>query len=216
LELKHITLFVSTVADISDALPLFFLLFHSATKALKILKVYFLVSFLIKLVTIILVFGFGSPNTLYFYHFLAFFEFCCLLYYFKETIPIRRIIVFLIFVCVGTFNMINSFLFQQATEFNSYSWGLNTFVLMILGFLYLYTLYSNIEDVDIERHSGFVVNTGLLIYFAGSLFTYLLGWYILSKKPHGFFANGWIIQAVASIIKNCIVAYGIKLSYSDR
>lgn len=87
---------------------------------------------------------------------------------------------------------------------------------MFVAFLYLYKLYASIEDVAIESHSGFIINAGFLIYFAGSLFTYLLGWYILSQKPQGFFANGWIIQSLANIVKNVIVLYGISRNHPAR
>jgi hypothetical protein len=80
---------------------------------------------------------------------------------------------------------------------------------MVMAFIYLYALYFKAEDVAIESHSGFIINTGFLIYFAGSLFTYLLGWYILSRTPSGLFANGWIIQSISNICKNAIITYGI-------
>lgn len=163
-----------------------------------------------------MVFGFDSPNTLSFYHILAVFEFTALLFYYKQTTPLSSRSAFLILLPVIIFNIVNSIFFQKMNEFNSYAWGVNTFVLMVMAFLYLYTLYLRIEDVAIETHSGFIINAGFLVYFGGSLFTYLLGWYILSQEPSGLFANGWIIQAIANICKNCIVTYGITLSYSRR
>ncbi len=163
-----------------------------------------------------MVFGFGSPNTLPFYHILAVFEFTALLFYFKQIIPINNHLTKLILLVVIAFNVVNSALFQSLNEFNSYAWGVNTLALMVLAFLYLYKLYSRIEDIAIESHSGFIINAGFLFYFGGSLFTYLLGWYILSQEPSGLFANGWIIQAVANLCKNGIITYGITLGNSGR
>lgn len=215
MELRDWNLLVSTASDLSDLLPLFFLM-RVSERSLKILRIYFLGSSIIKLITIAMVFGFGSPNTLPFYHILAVFEFTVLLFYFKQTIPVNTHLTYLILLVVIAFNVVNSVYFQRINEFNSYTWGVNTFALMVLAFLYLYTLYSRIEDIAIESHSGFIINAGLLIYFGGSLFTYLLGWDILSQKPAGLFANGWIIQAIANIFKNVIITYGITRSNSDR
>jgi hypothetical protein len=216
LELKHWTLLISTISDLSDILPVVWLIRINKDSALNILGIYFATSFSIKLITIILVYGFNSPNTMPFYHVLAVFEFICLMIYYHYKIHLNKNFTGAIILIITTVNLVISFTIQKFDEFNSYAWTLNTLVLLMIAFLYLYNLYKNIEDVAIEKHSGFIINTGFLLYFAGSLFTYLFGWYILSQKPTGFFANGWIIQAFANLCKNCIVAYGITLSNSNR
>lgn len=216
MELKHWTLLISTISDLSDILPIFWLIRITKDRGLNILGVYFATTFSIKLITIVLVFGFNSPNTMPFYHVLALFEFICLALYYQQKIHLNKILIGTVLITVALGNLVNSLTLQKLNEFNSYTWALNTLVLMTLAFLYLYNLYKNIEDVAIEKHSGFIINAGFLLYFAGSLFTYLFGWYILSQKPAGFFANGWIIQAFANICKNCIIAYGITLSNSRR
>lgn len=213
MDLKDWNLTISTFSDFSDALPLLLLMIMASGRTLQLLKIYFAGSLSVKVWTIILVFGFDSPNTLPYYHFLALFEFVLLFLYYVYATRLQWREVSIALGLVVVFNIVNTTYFQHLQQFNSYSWGVNTFVLMFMSFLYLYRLYANIEDVAIETHTGFIINAGFLLYFAGSLFTYILGWYILSSKPEGFFANGWIIQATSNILKNILIAYGLYRAY---
>ena len=210
MDLIYWNILISTIADLSDGLPLIFLLRDAPARHWKILRTYFAGNFSVKLFTIFLIFGLGARNTLPFYHFLSVFEFCCLFIFFSQNIgaPFKNISI--PFALVITFNVINTLFFQSLWEFNSFAWGVNTVVLMFLAFVYLYRLYSAIDDISIEKHPEFICCAAFLIYFAGSLFTYLLGWNILSQYPEGFFANGWIIQSLATFVKNIIVTYGLR------
>lgn len=210
MDLIYWNITISTVSDLSDGLPLLLLLRKPAEKEWKVLLAYFAGSFVVKLLTIILIFGFNVRNTLPFYHILSVFEFTCLFIFFSKMVPISLRNMLLPFTLVIAFNIVNSLLLQNLRVFNSYAWGVNTVVLMFVAFVYLYRLYSNTDDVAIEKHPGFICCAGFLIYFAGSLFTYLLGWNILSQYPEGFFANGWMIQSFANVIKNIIIAYGLR------
>jgi hypothetical protein len=208
-ELIYWNILISTVADLSDALPLIFLLRKVGERYLKVLRAYFIGSFVVKFITIVLIFGFNVRNTLAFYHFLSLFEFICLFLYFSGMIGVKFKHVLLPFSLVLLFNIVNSIWLQGFNEFNSHAWGVNTTVLLFMGLLYLYKLYSDFEDIAIEKHFGFIVCAAFMIYFGGSLFTYLLGWKILSQVPTGFFANGWIIQSIANVVKNVIIVYGV-------
>lgn len=230
MEFKDWNLIVSTISELSDIVPLIFLLFSHAAN-LRILTIYFLLSFLIKLTTIVIIFGFGSSNTHPFYHVLAIVEFVCLYSYFHNAIGWKKKSLWVVLTIVVLLNVVNAvylqaFAYYPSEElgglqdvfhkailsFNSYAWSINTLILLCMSARYLYTLYLKADNVSIELHGGFIINAGFLIYFSGSLFIYLLGFSILSQKPESFFANAWIIQAIASLAKNIIVSYGVSRS----
>jgi len=209
-DLKTLNIVISVGADLSDALPLFALLCSASTPATRWLKAYFSVSFLIKLVTIILVFGFEARNTMPFYHLLAPAEFILLFMYYKVAMGLSwRPFLTLSAVIVITFNVVNTLFFESLLQFNAYSWSVNTLGLMVLSFAYLYQLFDRAEEISLRRHTGFLVNAGLLLYFGGTLFTYILGWKILSSQDNSLFANGWIIQGIVSFFKNVVIAFAV-------
>ena len=146
------------------------------------------------------------------YHVLAILEFIFLFFFYRSifnfTLPLA------LGVAIVGINIYNSLFIQCYLEFNSIAWSINTIFLMAFGLLYLYQLYRESESSlpILTRHSLFIINSGFLLYFAGSLFTYLLGANILSKEAIGFFHNGWIIQCFANIIRNTLVGYGLWIA----
>lgn len=144
-------------------------------------------------------------NNMPLYHLLAWIEFIFLFFFYRGLMTGLPLAI--LFLVIG-FNIYDSLFLEDIHAFNSIGWSVNTFVLMIIGLVCLYQLYRDAEDYS-AMHSIFIIHCGLLIYFAGSLFTYLLGWYILSQDAVGFFHNGWLIQCAANILRNFIVSYGI-------
>jgi len=101
--------------------------------------------------------------------------------------------------------VVNSVFIENINHFNSIGWTFSVVFLLCLALRYLYKLYDDLENIQLGSHPLFIINTGFLIYFTGSLFTYIFGWEILSKEARGFFHNAWIIQSLSNIGKkyNC-------------
>ncbi|PKK37413.1 hypothetical protein BWI96_05965 [Siphonobacter sp. SORGH_AS_0500] len=213
MNLQTWTLIISTLSDLSDGLP--FALFLSFYKYSS-LRIYFGGAFIIKLLTIVMIFGFGSRNTHPFYHVLALFEFSCLFLFYAGQLQWSRWQTFLPLVSILLLDVGFSLFLQNIFTFNSYAWSINTLILLIVSIRYLYYLYEKVEDVPLEEVEGFIINSGFLIYFAGSLFTYLLGFNILSGQATGWFGNGWLFQSVANLIKNLVISYGLRQFNSNR
>ena len=113
-------------------------------------------------------------------------------------------------IALLVFNLLNSLLVQNIFTFNSIAWTVNMMVLMMLGIIYLFSLYNDEnDDSPLEERPTFIITAGWLIYAAGSLFTYLLGTSILSGRPAGFFHNAWVFQCVSNIFKNTLISYGL-------
>lgn len=203
-------LLFSQITDFAELVPIFvFFAFKIKIPNTKALMIYLVSSLLIKLLTFYFIYFTENNNTLPYYHLLALTEFVLLYLYYIGQIGKSTYIANLVLVLVVLFNIYNTLFLQNLYQFNSYAWTVNTIVLIIMGFVYLVHLYSKEDVVNIVSYPHFIINAGLLIYLAGSLFTYMLGWYILSQKPEGFFANGWIIQSISTILKNIIIAFGL-------
>lgn len=208
LELRTWTLWVSIFSDLSDAGPFILLLLYKPYQHIT-LRLYFLTSFAIKAATILLLFAFDAKNTQPAYHLLAPLEFIFLAWYYSAVIGWKPRQIILPVMLIVLLNLLNSLFVQKIYVFNSYAWSVNTLMLMGLSFFALYRFYLKAEDVLIEDSGEFIINAGFLLYFAGSLFTYILGLSILSSEAKGFFGNAWIIQATSNLIKNLIAGYGI-------
>ena len=150
-------------------------------------------------------------NNMILFHLLAIVE-VVVLYYFYHRIIFNRSPKLLVIAVLILINVANSMFNEGIMEFNSTAWSLDIIFLLSLGLMYLYRVYQDLESVPLDRSPLFIINTGLLLYFSGSLFTYILGSKILSKESQDFFHNAWIIQSLANIIKNVAISYGLWLA----
>lgn len=210
MDLESFNIWVSSISDVTALFPVILCLFVVPRKhPFIILSWYFYLSGFIMIGTLITseMGIFNMPA----YHLLAAVE-VILLYEFYARItyskgPRRWVTVLLVILF-----LFNSVFIEPLEQFNSFAWTFGILFLLCLGLSYLYKLYDDLENIHLPTHPLFVINTGFLIYFAGSLFTYILGSRILSEEAKGFFQNGWVIQSVSTIVKNTIAGYGLWLA----
>lgn len=209
-QLHYWNIVVSMTSELMDIVPVLLMIFLRVRIANKYLLIWYLVSsFSIKLLTIFLIYFTPYTRTLPYYHLLAVLEFVFLFLFYLRLLERPKYSGWGLMGLVVALNVLNTIYLQDLNQFNSYAWTLNSLVLIIMGFLYLVHLYDKEDNVSIISQPNFIINAALMIYLAGSLFTYLLGWYILNQKAVGFFANGWIIHALSSIFKNLIICWAV-------
>ncbi len=210
MNLEAFAILVSNASEISELIPcLIYFRFAFNRQPYKILGYYFVLSAAIKIYTLIT--AEMKIHNMPAYHLLAIIE-AVLLYSFYARIiyntgPRLWVIIILILA-----SLLDSFFIESIYQFNSIGWTFCIFFLLCLALGYLYKLYDDLENTQLSSHPLFIINTGFMIYFAGSLFTYIFGWEILSKEARGFFHNAWIIQCFSNIGKNIIVSYGLWLA----
>jgi len=205
-DFKALNILVGYLSDTSELLPVgLFIIFNIKEPSYRFLRWFFLVSAAVKMITLIT--AFFSLNNFFIYHFLAVWEvvmvFCYLDFLCRKKVNVP---VVLLLIAV---NVLNSAFIEPLSVFNSVAWSFNTFFLLCVGLLYYHKMYKAIDTVSIEINPHFIIVSGFMIYFSGSLFTYVLSWKILSLYPNGFFANAWMIQSCANLSKNFIVSYGL-------
>lgn len=79
---------------------------------------------------------------------------------------------------------------------------------MLLALLYFYQLLRQPTVVPIEHNPLFWINAGVLVYFSGNLFLFMLQEW-LSREALAQHANYWVIHSVVNIIANLLYATGL-------
>lgn len=77
-----------------------------------------------------------------------------------------------------------------------------------LALTYFYQLLHQAEVVAPEHNPLFWVNAGVLVYFSGNLFLFMLQAWISRQPPAGQHYY-WAIHSVANIVANCLYAAGL-------
>lgn len=210
-ELKDIAFLISSTSDVSEVLPaLFYLGFAQKKKPFSILGVFFVVSAIIKVFT--LVTAELSIHNMPAYHLLAAIEIISV-YCFYNLLVLKKIF-FQGVAALFLIQVVNTAFFQEMWSFNSIAWTINMMLMIMMGLIFFFKIYKE-DDGDrkpLENRPDFIITCGWLMYASGSLFTYLMGTEILSGKPEGFFKNAWIFQCFSNIIKNIIISYGFLLT----
>lgn len=132
-----------------------------------------------------------------------------LLFLFFSTvidISIKRIRAFLVLFII--YYVINSIFIEGLNQYNSLAMSIEAIIMIVLCFIYFHKLYTDEVGVFLERIPVFWVVIGILFYFSGALFSFLLSSDILSKAPDRFY-NSWIFHNSVNIIKNILFAIGL-------
>jgi len=206
---KAFNILLSNISETSELIP-FFLSFYLLKKPpYHLLGWFFFISAPIKLLSMIT--AMFVMNNMILFHLLAVVE-VVMLYVFYNRIIFNRVPNAYILAALIIVNLLNSLLNENIYQFNSTAWSLNVIFLLGFGLRYLYKIYQDLESTQLEQSPLFIIDTGLLVYFSGSLFTYILGSEILSRQSAGFFSNAWVIQSFSNISKNVMVSYGLWLA----
>lgn len=204
--LKDVNVLLSDVSDVSEMLPAVAAWkFAGRKQAFTILTWLFSISAPIKIITLIL--ARNNIHNLEWFHFLAMWEGCMLFAFYSKVLFSR--VVWWGVAAIILIDSLDTLLLEPITTFNSFAWSVNTLILLCLGLLTFYKLYTSSQLIAPEEDPMFIINSGWMIYFAGALFTYALGSKILFSTTLDFFAESWIIVSFSNTIKNAVVCYGL-------
>ncbi len=143
-------------------------------------------------------------------HLYTILEFCLIAWFYHiffdgffnhKTVPI------LILSFVG-FAIINITFIQSLFEFNTYPRGLESLLITGLAILAFYKMLQELEYTRLDKSPIFWINSGFLIYFAGSLFLFLMGNLLLSKDRQ-LSLIAWTIHAFLFGFMQIFIAIGL-------
>lgn len=96
---------------------------------------------------------------------------------------------------------------------NGLGMSIEAIILIAISLLFFFQVYRKEETPFLESSGIFLVAIGVLFYFSGALFSFLLSADILSQSPEKFY-HSWILHNVSNTIKNTF--FTIALFKSSR
>lgn len=107
-----------------------------------------------------------------------------------------------IIAAVLAYYLVDLFVLEDS-GFNAVGRTVQCFFLLILSFRKFYEFYIYEDDLFIEKRDLFWINVGILFYFSGAFFSFLLGPIILKTT------DTWIIHNFSNFLKNVFIAIGL-------
>jgi hypothetical protein len=210
MDIREINKLVSDVSEISEIIPLVVALYCARKKPpYNILVWLFCLSAPLKIISMIT--GRLGIYNMPLFHILALVEVTLLYSFFSVIIAGRIQWVGLVLLIV--FSVVDSLYLEpiiNVSKFNYITWSINTLVLLCMGLMVYYKIFTSSEIIVLESSPIFIIVSGLMIYFAGSLFTYAFAPRIFGQwYSNNFINNAWIVQSLSALIKNLIVAFGL-------
>ncbi|WP_020605549.1 hypothetical protein [Spirosoma spitsbergense] len=153
------------------------------------------------------------PN-LYILHFYTIVEFniIALFYraFFSRFYP--RLLVPGLMIGFTTLAILNSAFLQPLTGYNTYARGLEGLLVIALALLCFYKMLTELTAKRIDRHPVFWINTGFLLYFAGSLFFLILSNILLTNSNRTLILTVFGLHALLMVVMHLLISIGLWLS----
>lgn len=90
--------------------------------------------------------------------------------------------------------------------------GVETILILIFSFYFLFEQMNDTTNLFIYSKYGFWIIMGMLIYLAGSFFIYIFSAQLLAEHKNNEVAKYWMFTNVFSILKNLLFSIGIILN----
>ncbi|GAP67858.1 hypothetical protein BA6E_101304 [Bacteroidales bacterium 6E] len=155
---------------------------------------------------------FAGVNNLFLMHLyvpLKFILFTGAYRHFLKGFVSTRILVWVVVLFIG-YNIFNTMFIQSITEYNSYPRALGSFLISIYAILWYLKTLTNMEIRRMRDEPVVWFNTGVLIYFAGSFFVFILSNQVLFQSVE-LSKQVWLISSTLMVIFYQIIAYSFFL-----
>lgn len=120
---------------------------------------------------------------------------------------IRSVLTVLVITFVAL-ALINLFFIQGLQQVNSYTFSFRCFAFVVIALAYFNSLIRDLPTEAITKLPMFWINTGVLIFFAGTMFQFLLSDYMINVLK-GNIVNTWTIKNFIGIAYYLIIAIGL-------
>ena len=157
-------------------------------------------------------FVFDGVNNLFLMHLyvpLKFILFTGAYRHFLKGFVSTRILVWVVVLFIG-YNIFNTMFIQSITEYNSYPRALGSFLISIYAILWYLKTLTNMEMRRLRDEPVVWFNTGVLIYFAGSFFVFILSNQVLFQSVQ-LSKQVWLVSSTLMFIFYQIIAYSFFL-----
>ena len=118
------------------------------------------------------------------------------------------------FLCI-IFSVLDFFILQTPTTFNSYSAYANGILMIILSLRFLYWLMIDMPAERVQSLPLFWLSFGVLFYYGGNIFLFLFNNYLMEHSPNSH-KSIWMLHNLLNISKNSLFFIGIWANYKTR
>lgn len=142
-----------------------------------------------------------DENNLWVYHFYTPMTFIVMgLVYGRVLKPLVNIrVIYLGILLFVIFGIINSLFIQNLIEFNSNAVRLSSILYVVFSILYFFRLLRFPMDISLTKVPMFWLNTGVLVYYSGTLILFLVVDSVISRESDLFIAS-WVLNALFNIV----------------
>ena len=134
---------------------------------------------------------------------------CISLFYFKfiNEINLKRIVI-IVALMVLLFAIIEGIVIEGIFNYPSIALAPGGIMIILWSLLGFYELLKLNNNIPIYKEPMFWINSGILIYFAGTFFLFLLNDYFMKNDPHSasIFNN---INLFLNVLVNIIYSIGV-------
>ncbi|HYF33351.1 MAG TPA: hypothetical protein VD993_19635 [Chitinophagaceae bacterium] len=207
-QLKHLVFEVAPYATL-PAIIIGLVKFRTFPVALKVITIHVLIAGLVDLAGTLL--WHYRINNLFLLHIYTIEE-CGLIllfysYLLSDTVP-RRIFLY-VFLGFMVFSIANSIFLQPLTRNNTYARSIEAAIIICCAVLFFYKMLSESRLKAPGQSPYFWINTGLLIYFSGSLVLFTLSNYIRGPQYRQLRLDIWTLHAFFAILLYLFIAIGL-------
>lgn len=139
--------------------------------------------------------------------FFEFFFFAAIFYKIVESKIFKKLIVF-----IGIFFIIFLFIYHltaKITTIDSIPIGIETILILIFSFYYLYERMQNASNLFVYSLYSFWLTLGMMLYLSASFFIYIFITYLKSNNEVDFY---WMFTNIFSILKNIFFTIAIIIN----
>lgn len=139
----------------------------------------------------------------------AFFSTVYMHLFHQKKIKLALIIIIILFSC---FAFYHSFFIADVFKFNSVTRVVESLLLTSTGLYFLYTMLDSDDYVKLGTYPYFWITSGVLLYFMGNFFLFMLYEMINSYVSKSVNIEFWILHSILNIIANVLYCVGFACS----
>ena len=153
-------------------------------------------------------------NNLYLFHTYTLLEFNAIAWFYKQLFEsfYPRWFVVGLMLFFTAFALLNSLYIQPVTGFHTYALGLECLLIIGLALLLYYQMLAEMKTDRLNTSPVFWINTGFLVYFAGSLFVFMLQNILLAQPNRDLGIVAGTIHRVVLLVLHVFISIGLWLS----
>ncbi|QMW03701.1 hypothetical protein [Spirosoma foliorum] len=110
------------------------------------------------------------------------------------------------------FAILNSLLLQPLNRYNTYARGLEALLVMAMALFCFYKILTELSAKRLDKNPVFWINTGFLLYFAGSLFFLILSNAVITDSNRALTLMIFGLHSFLMVLMHIFIGVGLWFS----